>query len=372
VFLNHGSFGACPRPVFETYQAWQLELERQPVAFLGRRLPELLAHARAELAAYVSADADELVYFPNVTAALNAVAHSLPLAGDDEVLITNHEYGALWRTWTYVCEQRGARLVTAHLPRPLDDPCAAVEAVWACVTPRTRVLFMSHIASPTGVILPIAPLIARARAAGIWTVIDGAHAPGQIDLDLHALGADFYGANLHKWLGAPKGAGFLYARPEVQPLVEPPIISWGWRPVDPSGSAFVDQLQQQGTRDPAAYLAVPAAIAYQAERDWPRVRQECHALAVHARNRVAQLTSAEPVVIGEDATWFGQMAALPLPACDVDALRSRLYSAFKIEIPAWLWQDRPLLRLSVQGYNTRADVDSLIAALADELPRVCH
>src|SRR5712691_7579390 len=193
VFLNHGSFGACPRPVFERYQLWQRELELRPIEFLGRRVHGLLAEARAGLADYLNVGHDDVVYVSNVTTALNIVARSLPLEPGDEVLTTNHEYGALDRTWTFVSEHRQSTVVVQKLPVPIGDLEEVVEAVWAGVTPRTRVLFLSHITSPTAVTLPIEPLIARARAAEIWTVIDGAHAAGQIDIDLRALGVDFYG-----------------------------------------------------------------------------------------------------------------------------------------------------------------------------------
>lgn len=362
-FLNHGSFGACPRPVFDRYQAWQLELERQPVEFLGRRANGLLAEARASLADYLGAASDEVVYFPNVTTALNVVARSLPLEEGDEVLTADHEYGALVRTWDFVCQRHGAVPVVRELPRPLGDLAEVVEAVWAGVTPRTRVLFLSHITSPTAVILPIGPLIERAHAAGIWTVVDGAHAPGQVPVDLHALGVDFYGGNCHKWLCAPKGAGFLYARREVQHLLEPLVISWGWRPVEPGPSRFVDEHEQQATRDLAAYLAVPAAIDFQARNDWPQVRQECHELVLIARAAIADLTGL-PQLTDDTPGWFAQMATLPLSPCDTVALKKRLYDDFQIELPLMVWHDRPYLRVSVQGYNTRADVDRLVTALA--------
>jgi len=369
VFLNHGSFGAAPRPVFEAYQRWQVELERQPVEFLGRRLRDLMADARAKLAEYLGADSDEIVYFPNVTAALNAVARSLPLNDGDEILTTNHEYGALERTWTFVCEHRGARLVVRELPLPFDDPADTVEALWSGVTARTKVLFMSHISSPTAMTLPIEPLIQRARERGIWTVIDGAHAVGQLPLDLHQLGVDFYGGNCHKWLSAPKGAGFLYARHDLQDLTEPVVISWGWRPHDPGPSVYVDQHERQGTRDPAAYLSVPDAIAYQAERNWPQVREECHALAQFARASILELTGQEPLS-SDDPRWYTQMAAVPLPpGTDTERLKSLLYDEYRIEVPLTRWR-QPGIRVSVQGYNTRADMERLLEALTALLPRV--
>jgi isopenicillin-N epimerase len=369
VFLNHGSFGACPRPVFERYQAWQRELERQPVEFIGRRLQGLLAEARAALGQYLHADADDLAYVSNVTTALNIVARSLPLQPGDEILTTDHEYGALDRTWTFVAEHTQARIVIQKLPVPMSDPQEVVEAVWAGVTPRTRVLFLSHITSPTAVTLPIEALVARAKAAGIWTVVDGAHAPGQVEVDLTGLDVDFYGGNLHKWLSSPKGAGLLYVRKELQHLIDPLVISWGWRPSDPGFSVFVDEIQRQGTHDPSAYLSVPAAIAYQAEQDWPRVRQECHELVRLARDGMAELTGIVPLV-EDDPRWFAQMATMPLPPCDLPALKRRLYDEYRIEIPTTHWGDVQCLRISVQGYNTRADVERLLSAVSDLLPKL--
>ena len=369
VFLNHGSFGACPRPVFERYQAWQRELERQPVEFIGRRLPGLLAEARGGLGRFVHADPDDVAYVNNVTTALNIVARALPLSPGDEILTTDHEYGALDRTWTFVAEHRGSRIVTQQLPVPIESPEQIVDAVWAGVTPRTRVLFMSHITSPTAVTLPVEALVARAKAAGIWTVVDGAHAPGQVDVDLTDLDVDFYGGNLHKWTNSPKGAGFLYVRRELQHLIEPLVVSWGWRPSEPGPSVFVDEIQRQATHDPSAYLSVPAAIAFQAERDWPRVRQECHELARLARRGMAELTGIEPL-LADDPRLFSQMASMPLPACDLPALKRRLYDEYHIEIPTTHWGDVPCLRISVQGYNTRADVERMLAAVARLLPEV--
>ncbi len=367
-FLNHGSYGACPRPVFETYQAWQRELEGQPVEFLGRRLRGLLAEARASLADYLGAGADDLVFFPNVTHALNVVARSLPLMPGDEVLTTDHEYGALDRTWRYLCAKAGAEYVRAALPLPLDDPSRVVDAVWSRVTDRTRVLFLSHITSPTAVLLPIHPLIERARTRGIWTVIDGAHAPGQIDLDLDSLGADFYGGNCHKWLCAPKGAGFLHARRDAQHVIEPLVVSWGWQPVDPGPSPFVDAQERQGTMDPAAYLSVPAAIKFQRDNGWPAVRDACHARVARARREVERFAEVSPVC-ADDPLWYRQMATVPLPACDVGLVKRRLYDEFAIEVPVLRWRDRPWIRVSIQAYNDDRDVDRLVSGLTHILGR---
>ena len=367
VFLNHGSFGACPRPVFEAYQRWQRELERQPVEFLGRRFNDLMREARSTLADFVGADSDEITYVTNATVGLNTVARSLELRPGDEVLSTDHEYGALDRTWRFLCEKSGAKYVRQPISVPINNADEVIEAVWAGVSDRTRVLFISHITSPTAIIFPIQELIRRAHERGILTVIDGAHAIGQIDLNLHDLGADFYSSNCHKWLMAPKGSAFLYARRDVQHLVEPLVVSWGWQSERPSASRFIDEQEWQGTRDIAAYLSVPAAIQFFRDHDWPQVRQACHELVRYAREQATALTGL-PSLTPDDAAWFSQLSALPLPACDLDALKTRLYNEYQIEIPVITWNQRHFVRISIQGYNTRADVDTLIAALRELLP----
>jgi isopenicillin-N epimerase len=361
-FLNHGSFGATPRPVFEQYQAWQRELERQPVEFLGRRFGALMAEARAALAAYVNAAAADLVFVPNATTALNILARSLHLAPGDEILTTDQEYGAIDRTWRFVSRQTGARYVQHPVSLPVMTPAAVADQIWAGVTPRTRVLFLSHITSPTALILPVSELCRRARSAGILSIIDGAHSLGQIPLDLPALGADFYTANAHKWLCAPKGSAFLHARPEVQSLVEPLVVSWGYEALQPGPSRFIDEQQWTGTRDIAAYLTVPAALRFVAQHDWDRMRTRCHQRLRRARNAVAALTGLPPLC-PDSSEWFVQMASCLLPRCDGSRLQARLYDEFRVEVPVFEWQGRQLLRISIQGYNSDADVDRLLAAL---------
>ncbi|MGN6188529.1 MAG: aminotransferase class V-fold PLP-dependent enzyme [Conexibacter sp.] len=365
-FLNHGAVGACPEPVFERYQAWQAEVEREPMVFFGRRYAELMDDARARLAAFLAAERDEVVYFMNVTGAVNTVARSLRLEPGDEVLTTNVEYGALEKAWQYVCERRGARLVARELPAEPASPEELVEAVWDGLSDRTRVLYMSHVAASTGLILPVEQLLARAREHGLVTVVDGAHAPGQLPLDLPAIGADFYAATCHKWLSAPIGAAFLYARPEAQELLEPLVVSWGWRSARPGPSRYVDEQQLWGTRDPSAFLAVPEAIDFQAEHDWPRVRAECHELVRYARARTRALTGL-PDLVPEGDGWYAQMSAIPIPPCDGQALQWRLYDEHRVEVPVYEQDGACFIRLSVQGYNTREDVDRFVDALAAEL-----
>ena len=365
-FLNHGSYGACPRPVFETYQAWQRKLEAQPVEFLNRRIKGLLAEARAILAEYVGAGADDLVFVPNATYGVNIVARSLDLQRGDEVLSTNHEYGAIDRTWRFNCERGGARYINYPIHLPVEHQDEVVEQLWACVSEQTQVIALSHISSFTALIFPIAEICRRARAAGIVTVIDGAHAPGQIDLDLTALGADFYIGNCHKWLCAPKGAGFLYARPERQDLLKPFVVGWGWQSAQPGHSPFIDHFDWAGTQDPSAYLSVPAAIAFQAEHDWPAVRAGCHALAAQTRERVAVLTGL-PQISPSSATWWNQMCSMPLPPVELAALGTRLLNDYHVEIPIIPWQDHVFMRVSIQAYNGQRDVDTLLGALENLL-----
>ncbi len=362
IFLNHGSFGACPRSVFEVYQQWQRELERQPVDFIGRRGGPLMAEARAKLAAYVGAAANEVVYFPNPTTAANMIARSLKLGTADEILATDHEYGAMDRTWRFSALQAGYRYVRRPMPLPMTTPAEFVERFWAGVTERTRVIFISHITSPTALIFPIQEICRRARAAGILTIIDGAHAPGQISLRLHELGPDLYIGAAHKWLCAPKGSAFLYARPEVQAWLMPLVVSWGYESAAPSDSRFIDYHEWQGTRDFAAHLATPAAIQFQAEHDWPTVRAECHALAQMARERLNALTGLEPIC-PDSTEWYGQMAAIRLPSKDWSKLWAQLYERDHIEVPLVHWNDQFLVRVSCQAYNSEADIDALVSAL---------
>jgi isopenicillin-N epimerase len=337
VYLNHGSFGACPRTVFERYQAWQLELEREPVAFIARRLPDLLADARAELGAFVGAAADDLAFVPNATTGVNVAARTLDLQPGDEVLATDLEYGACDLTWEHVCARAGARYVRA-----------SVDALFEQRTARTRAVYLSHITSETALLLPVEETVARARDEGLATIVDGAHAVAQVDLDLTALGADFYSGNCHKWLGAPKGAGFLHVRPEWQERVDGPIVSWGYG--DPN--TFVSRTERQGTRDSAAYLAVPDAIAFTRAHD---VRAQCVALAREARRDLCALLGTEPIAPEEQIL---QMASVRLPSPDPE-LSQRLFDEHRIEIPV----SGDLLRISVAPYTTREDVERLLDAL---------
>ncbi|HUQ22873.1 MAG TPA: aminotransferase class V-fold PLP-dependent enzyme [Gaiellaceae bacterium] len=329
-FLNHGSYGACPAPVFARYQQLQRELERNPVEFLGRRFEELTGEARAALAAFVGARPDDLVFVPNATSGLNAVIRSLRLAPGDEVLTTRHEYGAVVRTWEFA----GAHLVFVE-PQELA----------AAIGPRTKAVSVSHITSPTALVLPVEEICAAAREAGVLSIVDGAHAPGQIPLDLEALGADVYAGNCHKWLCAPKGAAFLWARPEHQRWIDPLVVSWGYG----AETSFAERHGWQGTRDPAAPLAVPAAIEAHGALDLAR----CRRLAASFHGRLPPI----------GATPAPQMWASEVETADADALQRRLFDEHRIEVVVREWEGRNLLRVSIAPYNDAADVERLLDAL---------
>jgi isopenicillin-N epimerase len=351
VYLNHGSYGACPRPVFERYQAWQLELEREPVDFISRRLSDLLGDARAALAAYVGAKPEDLTFVPNATTGVNVAARALGLQPGEEVLATNLEYGACDYTWEHVCAQAGARYVRAEL-----------DAIFDHRTEKTRAVYISHITSETALLLPVEEIVAQARREGLVTIVDGAHAPGQVDLDLDALGADFYAGNCHKWLCAPKGAGFLHVRREWQDRVDGPIVSWGYGDGEPT---FISRTQRQGTRDSAAYLAVPAAIAFVQEHD---NRERCVALAREARTQLCELLGTEPLSPDE---MIRQMASVRLPAADPE-LSQRLFDDHRIEIPTMGPRRDDLLRISIAAYTEREDVERLLEVLPAVLRREAH
>jgi isopenicillin-N epimerase len=334
-FLNHGSFGACPRPVFERYQAWQRELEHEPVDFLARRLPELLDDARGALAGYLGCHAESLAFVPNATTGVNLAARSLDLRAGDEVLATGLEYGACDLAWEWVCRRAGAHYVRVPIPLPLRDSTELIDALFARTSERTRAVFVSHVTSTTALVLPADEILDRARSLGVVTIVDGAHAPAQVPLNLGELGADFYSGNAHKWLCGPKGAGFLHVRPEHRERVDAAIVSWGYT----EGRPFS-----------------------QPERDWDDVRDRCRRLLREARRELCDLLQTE--ALAPDA-MLGQMATVKLPR-PAPNLSERLFTRHRVEIPVGGDQD-DLLRLSVAAYTTREDIDRLLSALAREL-----
>jgi isopenicillin-N epimerase len=367
VFLNHGSFGAVPHEVERASASLRAAMERNPVEWLARRSDELLAAARARLGDFVGAAADDLVFFPNPTTAVNMVVNSLRLEPGDEVLITDHEYGACVRTWRKWCTAHDVRLVVAPVDLPVTDPVATADTIWSRVTDRTRVLFISHLTSATALILPVDDLCRRARAAGVLSIVDGAHIPAHVDLDLASLDADVYTGALHKWMCAPKGASFLFATPAVQQWLEPLVVSWGWESDVPSASRFVDHHQWQGTRDLTPFLAVPAAIDFVERHDWQAVRADGHRRAVAARTAIDDLTGLEPVC-PPTRDWLGQMSLVRLPDdTEVSVLQAQLYAEHRIEVPCHRWNGMPVMRVSAHAHTTDGDIEALVAAMPHAL-----
>jgi len=374
VFLNHGSFGACPRPVFETYQNWQRELERNPVAFIGQRLPAFMEEARCKLADYLGVDCGDVVYFTNPTTAFNMAIRSLDLKSSDEILTTDFEYPAMNQAWDYLAHKTGAHYLHQKTPLPLSSQEEFVEAFWSGVTEHTRVIFLSHIAPFIAMILPIEEICKRSRAAGILTIIDGAHAPSQIPFKLKEFDPDIYVGACHKWLSAPKGTGFLYARHEVQNWLEPLIISNGWaqeKPLStsqaPDGRSWLVYFNEgQGTRDPSAFLSVPAAIEFQETRHWDTQRQRCHELARETRQRINTLTGL-PSLCPDSTEFFRQMVSVLLPETDLGVLGRRLWEDYKIVAPILTVNEFCCLRLSFQAYNDEGDADAVFKALKELL-----
>jgi isopenicillin-N epimerase len=374
VFLNHGSFGACPKPVFGALQRWQLALERNPVEFLGRRSAALLREAREALATYLGAQADDLVFVPNATTGVNVVARSLALQPGDEVLTTDHEYGACEATFERVCEAAGAGFRRVEIPLPFDRS-QFVERMLQAVGPRTRLVFVSHLSSTTALVFPVQELCAAMRARGVPVLVDGAHAPGQLPLALDPLGADFYTGNCHKWMCAPKGSAFLHARAEHHAQLHATVTSWGYVAEGVGGHTGFDaytghtvlerRLQWQGTHDLSAWLTVPEAIAFLRAHDWDRVRTRCHAHAVALMHRVAARTGLPPIGADED---FAQMVPLQVPVAPAEAatLRARLFERHGIEVPVTQHGGRTFVRVSVQGYNDEAELQALERALQAE------
>ncbi len=368
IYLNHGSYGACPREVFDAYQNWQRQLERNPMQFIGTHLPELMREAREALGAYLGATGDDVVYFANPTTAVRTLCRALDLQPGDEVLTTDWEYPAMDGTWELMAHLAGIRYVHQPVPVPLDSVDDWVDALWAGVTPRTRILFLSHIAAFSALIFPVEEVCRRARQAGIMTFIDGAHAPGHIALNLTALDVDIYVGACHKWLCAPKGTGFLYAHPRVQAELAAPLVES--RPgaaatTTARSGDFVPGYQQQGTHDPSAFLTVPVAIRFQREHNWEAQRTRCHSLASQSRARIGEMTGLAPLS-PDSLAYFGQMISIPAPVDRADAI-SQAFRARNIVTVMLHSHDRLLLRVSYQAYNTQDDADRYVEAVQEGL-----
>ena len=378
VFLNHGSFGACPRAVLAEQDRLRAQMEREPVQFFVRDLGALLDAARADVAAFVGARPDDLVFVRNATAGVNAVLGSLRLQPGDELLTTDHVYNACHNALLHLCARSGARVVVAPVPFPISGPDEALAAVLAGVSARTRLALIDHITSPTGVVLPIVEIVAALAERGVDTLVDGAHAPGMLPLDLDALGAAYYTGNFHKWVCAPKGAAMLHVRRDRQAALHPTVISHGYRSVRPRPPLW-EEFDWTGTDDPSPWLCVPTAIRWLGQLlpgGWPELRARNRGLLREGRDILAAALGVRPPV--PDA-MLGNLAALPLPdgsappssSLYADPLQLALHDRHRVEVPVPPWPAAPrrLIRISAQVYNKRSDYEALAAALQIELAR---
>jgi isopenicillin-N epimerase len=367
VFLNHGSFGACPTEILALQSELRARMERNPIHFFLRELEPMIDRARADVAAFVGCDAEDLVFVRNATTGVSAVLRSLVLSPGDELLTTDHAYAACANALEHVALRSGAKIVVAAIPFPLASEAQVIEPIVRAVTPRTKLAMIDHVTSPTGLVLPIAKIV-RALS-GIDVLIDGAHAPGMVELDVASIGAAYYTANLHKWPCAPKGAAILWARADKQEGLDPPVISHGYRSTRPR-KRLHEQFDWTGTDDPTPWLCAPAAIDAIA-RDgggWPAVRERNRALVSWARDGLCEALAIERPAPDD---MIGSLAAVPLPDGDAMALQNALFTDHHIEVPIPPWPAPPsrLIRVSAHLHNREEDYLALIAALRDVLSR---
>lgn len=363
-FLNFGSFGACVRPVFERYQQYQLELEAEPVQFITVNGPKYLEASRKALAAYINCHQDDVVYVTNPSYAVNTIAKSLQLKEGDEVLTTDLEYGACDRTWNYYCNKAGAVYKRQPITLPLTSKEQFVEEFFKGLTSKTKLIFISHLTSSTGLRLPVEEIVSRAKENGVMTFIDGAHGPAQVEVDMQKIGADIYTGACHKWMMTPKGSSFLYVRKELQHLFDPLVVSWGYNALFPSHSQFLDYHQMNGTRDFSAFLTIPDAIAFMQEHDWTNVAAQCRKTVQQNAETFCSVFNSKPLAPVTD-DFIAQLLSCQIKTKEPEQLQKHLFNEYKIEIPVMRHGAKVYLRYSINAFNTQEDLDKLFSAVKD-------
>jgi len=385
LFLNHGSFGACPRIVLDVQSELRARMEREPVYFFVNELEGLLDEARAAIAELVGADGEDLALCHNATTAVNAVLGSLRFAPDDEILCTDHGYNACNNALHRTAQRTGARVVIVHIPFPIASAAQVTESVLSAVTPRTRLLLIDHVTSPTGLVLPVEKIVPALAERGIDTLIDGAHAPGMLPIDLRALQPAYYTGNLHKWCCAPKGAAFLFVRRALQPQIHPAITSHGMNSPRRDRSRFLLEFDWVGSDDYSAVLSAPAALRFLRSLlpgGLPALMLANREKALAARRVLTAALYAAPPCPDD---MIGTLAAVPLPdiaaadlatararsgpTCGIDPLQLALYERHHIQVPIMPFPAPPrrLVRISAQCYNHAAQYAALASALKQEL-----
>lgn len=363
-FLNFGSFGACPKPIFEDYQKWQLELEYEPVQFITVNGLQYLKQSREALANYIHCDANDIVYTSNPSYAINIISKSFKLKPGDEILSTNLEYGAMDYSWNFYCEKAGAIYKRQPITLPLTSKEKFIEEFFSGLTSKTKAIFISQITSSTALILPVKEICEIAKAKGLFTIVDGAHVPGHIDLNLQELKADVYTGACHKWMLSPKGCSFLCIKKEHQHLFDPLVISWGFKNPLPSESKFLDYHQMQGTRDFSAFLTVPKAIEFLNQHNWKEKSKACHELVIKNAKRFYDLLGSKALSPLTNE-FVGQMLSIPIKTTEPMKLQRLLFEKYKVEIPVMPHAEQVYLRYSINVFNTQHDLDVLYNALQD-------
>jgi isopenicillin-N epimerase len=363
-FLNFGSFGACPKPVFERYQQFQLELEQEPVQFITVNGLQYLETAREALADYVHCHKDDLVYVTNPSYAVNTIIKSLDLKPGDEILTTSLEYGACDKAWEYYSKKTGAAYIKQPVSLPIKSKEEFVAEFIKGITNKTKLVFISHITSSTGLRLPIEEICAAAKAKGIMTFVDGAHAPGQVSLNLQDSPFDMYTGACHKWMMTPKGSSFLFVKKEWQHMIDPLIVSWGYKAMFPSHSSFLDYHQMNGTRDYSAFLTIPAAIEFMAAHKWPQVAAECRNLVHQNAPAFCELLGSGPLAPIHD-DFIVQLFSAEIKTTEPEKLHWHFFDKYKIEIPVMRHGDKVYLRYSINAFNSQKDLDTLFEAIKE-------
>jgi isopenicillin-N epimerase len=361
-YLNFGSFGSCPKPIFKTYQDFQLELEQEPVQYITNNGPKHLQKAREALGHYINCDPKDVVYVTNPSYAVNLVAKNFKLEKGDEVLTTSLEYGACDRIWDYYCKKVGAKYVKQTITLPFVDKNEVVSQLFKGVTSKTKLIFLSHITSSTALCFPIEDICIEANKRGILIYVDGAHAPGQVDLDMRALKVDFYTGACHKWMMAPKGNSFLYTKKEHQDLLDPLVISWGFEALFPSDSKFLDYHQFNGTRDFSAFLCTPKCIEFMEEFNWQEVAKNSRKLVLENAEKFCGLLDAKPLA-DLDGDFIFQMCSAEVKTTEPEKLYKHIFENYNVEIPISRHGTKNYMRYSINGFNDQKDLDRLFEVL---------
>lgn len=363
-FLNHGSFGACPKPVFEEYQRFQAELENEPVQFIQKKAGPYLKKAKESLSKFIGCAPEDFFFTPNPTIGINTIMRSLNLQPGDEILSTNHEYGAMDRTWSFFCKKTSAKYIRQEISLPIVSKEQILQEFWKGYTANTKAVFINEISSATALIFPVKEICKKAQELGLITIIDGAHVPGHIPLNIQEMDPDFYTGTLHKWMLAPKGSSFLYVKKEFQDDIDPLVVSWGYGNDSITETQFLDYHEYQGTRDISAFLCTPKVVDFLQENDWQKVAEDCKKIVRENYQRFCDLLNTHPLcpISGE---FLGQMASISVKTQEPLQLKELLFEKYKIEIPVMPLNGSFYIRYSINAYNTQEDLDKLYEALQE-------